>query len=43
MDGAACVAILLKRAAQPPTSHRMKQMLSEFLLQSPLVGSEPDL
>jgi hypothetical protein len=39
MNVTAYAASLLQQAAMPGESHRRKQTLSEFLMQSPLAGS----
>jgi plasmid stability protein len=43
MDVPAYAAILLEQAAQPSEQQHRKQTLSEFLMESPLAGSEIDL
>ena len=43
MDVPAYAAILLEEAAQPSVRPRRKQTLSEFLMESPLAGSELNL
>ncbi len=43
MDVPAYAATLLEQAAQPSCSPRRRQTLSEFLMESPLAGSELNL